>query len=509
MSSNMNNLEKASGEPRDELQAQATAERNLTGQDDPLNWSLASRSCYTSLVVGMAGVVGFSSSVMTPAIKTISQDFNTSTTLSTLGATTYLVGFGFGPFLFAPLAEVFGRNIIYRTTFLVFCLANLGCALAPDIAAFLIFRFLAGFTGAPSVANSGGSIVDLWPESERSVPFSFYTLACFCGPVLAPIVAGFLTQYVSWRWNFWLVLIISSTLWVAVLLFLPETYPCKLLEQRLERQEASDSETNRVYEENGLAQRPSLASRFMISLTRPWTMLFTEPILISLSLYMAFIYGVLYLDFTAYPVVFQTARGWPLSISGLSFLGIGTGMALATALSPAVNRVHAHYVRKLNAHSHGASTRCSSSSSSFQPPQRSQPEARLPHLIFVAWLLPLGLFWFGWTALAPTPWAWSIVSGVPFGFGLVMLFLGITAYLTDCYAKYSTSALAANSLLRSLFGAGFALFADGMYDRLGTPWATSILGFCSLAMAFLPLVFYVYGARIRGLSKFHLATLKR
>ncbi len=184
-------------------------------------------------------------------------------------------------------------------------------------------------------------------------------------------------------------------------------------------------------------------------------MLFTEPILFALSLYMAFIYGVLFLDFTAYPVVFQKARSWSVSISGLSFVGMGAGMAFATMLSPLVNRIHGRYVQKLG----------------------PVPEARLPHLVILAWLLPLGLFWFRWTALPPTPWIVSVIAGVPFGFGLVMLFLGINSYLTDCYERFSASALAANSMLRSLFGAGFAIFATDMYDTLGTPWATSLLGF--------------------------------
>jgi multidrug resistance protein len=377
-----------------------------------------------------------------------------------------------------------GRNHIYYSTFLTFCLANLGCALSPNIAAFLIFRFLAGFFGSPGVANSAGSIVDLWPDSQRSVPLAFYTVASFCGPVLAPIIGGILTQYVSWRWNFWVVLIVSAAIYSVLVIWLPETYPPRLLQRKLEGHGTAKAEFSGQ-------RRKSLRNLFALTLTRPWIILVTEPILISLSLYMAFVYGVLFIDFTAYPIVFQKTRGWSLSISGLSFLGIGLGMVLAAALSPLVNRIYAYYVRKLG------------------EPGSIQPEARLPHLIIAAWLLPLGLFWFGWTALPPTPWQWSIVAGVPFGFGLVMLFLGITAYLTDCYSEYSTSALAACALLRSLFGAGFAVFAESMYESMGTPWATSVLGFVALALALLPPFFYRYGARIRSVSKFHVATVQQ
>lgn len=260
-----------------------------------------------------------------------------------------------------------------------------------------------------------------------------------------------------------------------MILALPETYGPKLLGKKAA-----------LNEDNTELSRNSFAQGFRVSLARPWKMLCTEPILFALSMYMAFIYGVLFLDFTAYPIVFQKERGWSLSISGLPFLGIGVGMATATALSPLVNRVHGQYVLKLG----------------------PQPQARLPHLVLVAWLMPVGLFWFGWTAPAPIPWASSVLAGAPFGFGVVMLFLGINSYLTDCYDRFSASALAANAMLRSFFGAAFAVFAEAMYKRLGTPWATSVLGFIALAMAPLPLIFYHYGPKLRSLSKYHLFAVR-
>jgi len=453
---------------------ESETDTKLDGQEDPLNWSALPRWIYTITVVGISGIVGFSSSVQTPAIAAIGKDFNTSRPISTLAASsTYLVGCAFGPLIFAPLSELWGRNPLYYGSFLMFCLANLGCALSPNIAAFLCFRLIAGLFGLSAVANCGGSITDLWPQSHRSVPFALFTAASFCGPVLGPIVGGFLTQNESWRWSFWLVFIVATVIYIVVVVSLPETYAPRLIERKTFRAGVN-------------IPREPRSTRFAQSLLRPWIMLFTEPILFLFSLYMAFIYGVLFLDFTAYPVVFQTARRWSIGISGLSFSGIGLGMAIATALSPQVNRVHGHYVQKLG----------------------SVPEARLPHLIIIVWLLPIGIFWFGWTAMPPTPWISSILAGIPFGFALVMLFLGINSYLTDCYERYSASALAANTMLRCLFGAGFAMFATDMYEKLGTPWATSILGFVALAMGILPLVFYRYGAKLRAVSKFHVSIIK-
>lgn len=289
---------------------------------------------------------------------------------------------------------------------------------------------------------------------------------------------------------YWVVLILSATVYVCMLAFLPETYPPRLLQLKAQRL--------------GI-EYPRLSLKVMIktNLTRPCIMFFTEPILFLLSLYMAFLYGILYLDFTAYPYVFQEIRHWSVGISGLAFLGkhettspshdsflldpgIGVGMAIVSAISPYVNRIYGRYVEKLGG---------------------PVPEARLPHLIIIAWLVPIGLFWFAWTSSASIHWASCIIAGVPYGFGFVSLFLGITSYLIDCYGRYAASALAANAILRSLFGAVFPLFSRQMYDDLGTGWGTSLLGFVALAMTPMPYVFYHYGPKIRARSAFHQMTM--
>ena len=363
-----------------------------------------------------------------------------------------------------------GRNSVFRATLGCFVLFQLGCALAPNMAALLVFRFCAGFFGSPTVTNSGGSITDIWPQSHRSIPLALFSAASFLGPVIAPAVGGFITQYKSWRWNFWLLLIVGGVVYMTMFVFLPETYPPKILQDKCRRQGKA-------------LPRISIKEQLYVNLTRPWLMLFKEPILFFLSLYMAFVFGVLYLDFTAYPIVYGDSRGWSIGMSGLSFLGIAVGMAIATIGSPYINHIHGHYVIKLGG---------------------PHPEARLPHLIFLSWLIPIGLFWFAWTAPPPTAWISGILAGIPFGIGLVTLFLGITSYLTDCYGQYAASALAANAVLRSLSGASFPLFTRQLYEKLGTSWATSLLGFFTIAMAPLPWVFYHFGPQLRAMSKYHL-----
>ncbi|KAK3051696.1 hypothetical protein LTS18_012389 [Coniosporium uncinatum] len=130
------------------------------------------------------------------------------------------------------------------------------------------------------------------------------------------------------------------------------------------------------------------------------------------------------------------------------------------------------------------------------------PEARLPACIVGGCALPIGLFWFAWTNSPSLPWAASMAAGIPFGFGMVLVFLGLMNYLIDAYTIFAASVLAANSVLRSCFGAAFPLFTTQMYSALGIHWASSIPAFLALACVPFPFLFYKYGAAVRTRCKY-------
>jgi hypothetical protein len=94
------------------------------------------------------------------------------------------------------------------------------------------------------------------------------------------------------------------------------------------------------------------------------------------------------------------------------------------------------------------------------------------------------------------------MAGAPFGFGVILVFYSIFNYLVDAYTIYAASALAANSVLRSVFGAAFPLFTAQMYHNLGIHWASSIPAFLALACVPFPFIFYRYGAKIRKKCKY-------
>jgi DHA1 family multidrug resistance protein-like MFS transporter len=118
-----------------------------------------------------------------------------------------------------------------------------------------------------------------------------------------------------------------------------------------------------------------------------------------------------------------------------------------------------------------------------------------------AFFIPICLFWFGWSARPSIHWIMPIIGSSFFTVGAFLLFMAVLSYLGDAYPKYVASVYASNDLVRSSFGAAFPLFANAMYAKLGLGWASSLLGFLSVAFIPIPFVLYFYGKKIRLASK--------
>jgi hypothetical protein len=201
-----------------------------------------------------------------------------------------------------------------------------------------------------------------------------------------------------------------------------------------------------------------------------------------LSIYLAIIYGTLYMLFGAFPIVYEIHRGWNQGVSALAFLGVMIGMFAAIAYSVPENTRYSKLLEKNGGY--------------------SPPESRLPPCMIASIALPAGLFWFAWTNSPDIHWLASIAAGVPFGFGMVLVFLSVFNYLIDAYTIFAASVLAANSLLRSLFGFAFPLFTTYMFENLGIHWASCVPAFLALACVPFPFVLYKKGLAIRKYCKF-------
>ncbi|KAK4106492.1 MFS general substrate transporter [Parathielavia hyrcaniae] len=443
---------------------------------NPQRYSLSKKWIITLFQALATLAVAFVSTAYSGGVLEIIRFFHVSTTVAILGLSLFVFGFAIGPLLWAPLSEFYGRQIVFFFTYAGLVAFNAGAAGAQNIHALLILRFFAGAFGASPLTNSGGVVADMFDAKERGLALCIFAMAPFLGPTLGPISGGFLGEAESWRWVEGLMAILTGILWIVCSLFVPETYAPVILRRRAAQ---LSKITSKAYvSKMDLSITTTKAEQIKTTLLRPWVLLFSEPIVFLTAIYIAIIYGTLYFLFAAFPIVFQQQRGWSAGIGGLAFIGVAVSMLFAVAIAMVDNK---RYLRVAAA----------------SPGGRAPPEARLPPAILGSVLLPVGLFWFAWTNGAETHWAVPVTASAVFATGLVGVFLSLLTYLVDGYTVFAASALAANSVLRSLFGAAFPLFATHMYRDLGVHWASSVPAFLALACTPCPLLFYWYGERIR------------
>ncbi|RDW83403.1 MFS general substrate transporter-56 [Coleophoma crateriformis] len=448
---------------------------------NPMLFSKVKKWIITLLVAMATLAVAFVSAAYSGGVEEIIASFDISQEIATLGISLYVLGFAIGPLLWAPLSELYGRQILFFCTYAALTAFNAGAAGAKNITTLLVMRFFAGAFGSSPLTNAGGVIADMFNANERGVAISLFAVAPFLGPTIGPIVGGFLGETEGWRWVEGLMAIFTGVIWIVGALTIPETYSPVILRRRAAMMSKL---TGKVYKSKIEVDygTKTVTAEFKVALSRPWKLLFLEPIVFLLSVYMAIIYGTLYMMFAAFPIVFEVGRGWSAGISGLAFLGVAVGMNLAVIYSLWDNKRYAKVAAEND--------------------MKAPPEARLPPSMLGSIFLPIGLFWFAWTNGPNIHWSVSIIATAPFGFGMVLVFLSILNYLIDSYVIYAASVLAANSVLRSLFGFAFPLFTSYMYDNLGIHWASSIPAFLALLCVPFPFLFYKHGAAIRSKCKY-------
>ncbi|KAI0440727.1 polyamine transporter 1 [Xylaria telfairii] len=455
------------------------------GPDDPYhpqNWPLK-KKLVTAAILGYTTVTSaFTSSIFSAATPHVAKEFGVSTEVGILGVSLYVLGFATGPTFWAPLSELQGRRLPILIAMLGFSIFTISCAVAKDLQTLLICRFFAGFFGASPLAVVGAVFSDMFSNATRGIALTVFSMGVFTGPLLAPFVGGFIVDsYLGWRWTMYIASFMGFLALALDIFFMNESYPpVVLVEKAAElRRRTLNWGIHAKQEEIEVDFKELLQKNF----TRPIRLLFFEPIVTLLSIYMAFIYGLLYLFLTAYPLVFQGVHGFNAGQSGLAFLGMVVGQIIAGIV---VLLTQPAYQRKLAANN-GVPV----------------PEWRLPIVIFGGVAFTGGIFWFGWSGYrSDIHWIVPALSGLLTGFGLLTIFLQSLNYLVDAYLMFAASAIAANTFLRSLFGAVFPLFATYLFNGIGIQWASTLLGAIAAILIPIPVLFYLYGHKIRAKSSF-------
>lgn len=390
------------------------------GANDPMhaqNW-LMKKKLYTAAMLGYyTFTAAFGSSIFSAATQRVALFFGVSTEVGILGVSLYVLGFATGPIIWAPYSELFGRRQPLVISSFGFAIFSVATAVGKDLQTVLICRFWSGFFGACPLTCVGAVFSDMFDNRTRGIAVTMFSMTVFTGPMLAPFIGGFITMsHLGWRWTEYIVAIMGFVSFGLNLFFLKETYPPVILVEKAAelRRRTKNWGIHAKQEEIEVDFRELVEKNF----SRPMRMLFTEPIVLLLSIYMAFIYGLLYLFLTAYPIVFQQIRGFNLGVGGLPFLGIVVGQICAGIFI--ILRQPA-YQKKLAANN-----------------DWPIPEWRLPEVVIGGVAFAGGLFWFGWGGYqASTHWIVPTLSGLLSGFGLLCIFLQSLNYLIDAYLMVS------------------------------------------------------------------------
>ncbi|KAI0447628.1 putative MFS transporter [Xylaria telfairii] len=445
--------------------------------ENPRNWKKGTKLTHIALISVFTLYTNLAALMFAPGAQHLVAEFGiTSSFVATLTVSIYILGYVFGPFLLASMSEIYGRLYLYHICNAVYIAFTIGCALSTNTAMFLVFRFICGFTASGPMVVGGGTIADLYDVEERGKAIAMFGLGPLLGPVIGPVIGGFVAEYLGWRWTFWLILILAGVVSLLAVPLMRETFEAVLLERKAAKLRKSTTNMNlhARSDNKNLTPGQSLAR----AIKRPVKLLFLSPIVFLLCLYGAFMFGLAYILFTTFPAVFEEQYGFGPGISGLSYLGLGVGMIISIGLFGVLSDKLLHQPR-------GGTV--------------ARPELRLILMIWSSPVVPIGFFWYGWSAESHTHWIVPILGTLVIGLGSFLILLPAQLYLVDAFGpEAAASVLAVNVVLRSLFGAFLPLAGPPLYDSLGLGWGNSVLAFIALAFVPVPFLFYKYGERLRA-----------
>ncbi|KAG0709504.1 multidrug resistance protein 4 [Suillus ampliporus] len=446
---------------------------------NPRNWSTARKWTAVSIASLYTFVSPLASSIMAPGLPDVAIKYGiTDPTVIALTLSIFLLSFAIGPLFAAPLSEVYGRVWVLHIANLFFLAFNLGCALSPNTASLLVFRFLAGLAGSSPMACGPGVVSDLFAERERASAMALFSVGPLIGPVVGPAIGGFIAELVGIEYVFYVVVAISGVAAILGIPLLRETYAPVI---RLRRDNMASDPEKLATGRPALPHQMGKWAYLWLNLKRP-VILFTRSLIcFMLSLYMALMYGIYYLMFATFPELFSTVYHFDTGIGGLTYIGLGLGFVASSVFGARVSdKIYTHLTAKNGG--------------------KGNPEMRVPGLMFGSLFVPVGLFWYGWSAQAGIHFMMPIIGTAIFGFGLMLTFLHIQLYLVDTFI-YAASAIGASSTFRSLLGFAFPLFGQQMYTALGYGGGNSLLAGLAIIIGIpFPIWIYYAGERLRAKS---------
>ncbi|CAI4947757.1 ATV_HP_G0100990.mRNA.1.CDS.1 [Saccharomyces cerevisiae] len=431
----------------------------VTGDpENPHNWPAWIRWSYTVLLSILVICVAYGSACISGGLGTVEKKYHVGMEAAILSCSLMVIGFSLGPLIWSPVSDLYGRRVAYFVSMGLYVIFNIPCALAPNLGCLLACRFLCGVWSSSGLCLVGGSIADMFPSETRGKAIAFFAFAPYVGPVVGPLVNGFISVSTG-RMDliFWVNMAFAGVMWI-ISSAIPETYAPVILKRKAARLRKETGNPKIMTEQE--AQGVSMSEMMRAFAT---------------CFYVCLIYSLLYAFFFAFPVIFGELYGYKDNLVGLMFIPIVIGALWALATTFYCENKYLQIVKQ----------------------RKPTPEDRLLGAKIGAPFAAIALWILGATAYKHIIWVGPASAGLAFGFGMVLIYYSLNNYIIDCYVQYASSALATKVFLRSAGGAAFPLFTIQMYHKLNLHWGSWLLAFISTAMIALPFAFSYWGKGLR------------
>lgn len=366
---------------------------------------------YVTLLVGSLTIAStLASSLPSGMLPKLTEHFHVSDEVIKLSTFIFVGGYCVGPLVWAPYSELYGVRWPFILSMAGSTIFNMASALSPNIGALIAFRFLAGAFGSCPLVVGGGAMANIWPKELLGLGMCMFSMAPMAGPSLGPLIGGYVEVVpdATWRWGYWACTILTSFLTLLTFLTMKETNQVITLKQKAKRirKQTGDDRYKAPVELRRIELRELVTRWFIL----PVLIFVYEPMLQAITMYMSFVYGVLYLFFEAFPIVFAEEHGLNAVQVGLTFLGFFTGCLIGGGFYMLVE--NRRYVKMMKTYTKGA------------PP----PEQRMMVCMYGAPMLAISLFWFGWTSYGHIS-IWSPIGAtVIYGIAMFFIFVRILDY---------------------------------------------------------------------------------
>ncbi|ODV91689.1 hypothetical protein CANCADRAFT_14557, partial [Tortispora caseinolytica NRRL Y-17796] len=447
---------------------------------DPHNWPKARKVYVSIMIFYQTAAVYIGSSVYAASIPQIMEVYDVSSTKALLGLSLFVLGYGVGPLFISPFADMpqIGRNTLYSFSLLMFTVLQIPFTVVDGTYSAMMFcRFFAGFFASPALSIGVNSFVDMYSGELLPYLVLLWAGAAVLGPTLGPVIISYAVMNLSWRWPFYFLTVSGGIGFILMLFTTPETYGEYWLLNRAKRirKESGDDRYMTAWEHNreGFSLKTKLYETFILPARASF-----EPIMIYTNLFLGFTYGLFYLWFESFPLVYGGIYHFNQGIQGIMFIALGIGsvtgfslyyLCLKYYISPRVNN--------------------------------EGPEVYFKAMVLPTLAIPIGLFIFGWTARSDIPWIAPTIGAAIYPVGVLFVFQPIIGYIGRVYYSNLSAVMISNCVWRSCIAAAFPLFGSGTFHNLGIGRGSSMLAGISIAMTLIGSLLIKYSGHLRRASK--------